>query len=285
MTAAASWKERRPEEIAALEEEAVQRFAREHPELRLAPVAIVIPALNEEASLGGVLAAISPRSCELDVETIVVDDGSSDATGEVARSGGAHVARLERNCGQGTAFKVAYRLAREHGARFIVTLDADGQWDPADVERVLEPVAAGQAELCLGSRVLGRAESTVFIRRIGVWLFATVVRVLTGTRVTDTSTGLRAMTADVTAAVRLVEPQYQASELLVGALVHGYRVVERPVVMHARVAGESVKGRNLFYGLRYARVLARTWWRERRAVRERRVAPALAADGVADETA
>ena len=130
---------------------------------------------------------------------------------------------------------------------------------------MLAPVVAGEADLVLGSRVLGRAETSDNVRAAGVRVFSGLVRVLTGVRVSDTSSGLRAMVAELTARVTLDQPQYQSSELLLGAIAHGYRVAERPVTMHARTAGESAKGTNLVYGLSYARVILRTWWRERRA--------------------
>lgn len=243
---------------------AIRRFRADHPELRLAPVVIVIPALDEAEAIGAVLARIPARACDLDVDTIVVDDGSGDGTGAVAREHGAYVARRERNGGQGAAFRVGYRLAWDHGARFVVTLDADGQWDPADVPGVLKPVVDGEADLVLGSRVLGGSEAPDLVRRAGVGVFARLVRVLTGVALTDTSSGLRAMVADLGVTVRQEQDQYQSSELLVGAIFHGYRVAERPVVMHARTAGESKKGGNALYGLRYARAILRTWWRERR---------------------
>jgi len=243
---------------------AVRAFRAAHPGLSLAPVVVVIPALDEEQAIATVLDAIPRQACGLDVDKIVVDDGSTDATARVAAAHGAHVARLERNCGQGAAFRVGYRLGREYGAAFLVTLDADGQWDPADIPVVLQPVVDGQADLVLGSRVLGRAETDDAVRQAGVRVFAVLVRVLTGVRVTDTSSGLRAMVAELTATVRQEQPQYQSSELLLGAIFNGYRVAERPIVMHKRVAGQSKKGRNALYGLRYARVILRTWWRERR---------------------
>ncbi len=230
---------------------------------RLAPVAVVIAALNEEESLGDVLAEIPPEACGLTVATIVVDDGSTDATSEVARAAGVHVHRLERNEGHGVALRTGYRLARQGGARYIVTLDADGQWNPVEMGGLLQPLVDGEADLVIGSRVLGSTETDDAFRQAGVHVYARLVRLLTGVRVTDTSSGFRAMRAEVTDQVRQTQIQYQTSELLIGAIYAGFRIAERPIVMRKRLAGQSKKGHNLLYGARYARVILRTWWRER----------------------
>jgi glycosyltransferase involved in cell wall biosynthesis len=249
----------------AVKEEAIRAFDAAHPALRFPPVVVVIAALDEADSICGVLDAIPSEACGLAIETLVIDDGSTDGTADVARAAGVHVARLERNCGHGVALRVGYRLAREHGARFIVTLDADGQWDPVELPRVLEPLARDEADMVIGSRVLGSTETDDQFRQVGVHVFAALVRLLTGARVTDTSSGYRAMRAEVTETVRQEQVQYQTSELLIGAIFQGYRIVERPIVMRQRAAGESKKGHNVLYGLRYARVILRTWWRERGA--------------------
>jgi glycosyltransferase involved in cell wall biosynthesis len=240
-------------------------FDAEYPDVRFAPVVAVIAALDEEGALGTVLREIPDEACGLAVDALVIDDGSTDATSDVARAGGAYVARLERNLGHGVALRVGYRLAREHGARYIVTLDGDGQWNPAELPVVLEPVVSGEADFAIGSRVLGAAETDDALRHAGVHVFGALVRVLTGSRVTDTSSGFRAMRVEVTETVRQVQAQYQTSELLIGALAHGYRVVERPITMRKRMAGQSKKGHNVLYGLRYARVVVGTWARERGA--------------------
>lgn len=246
---------------------AIAAFHAEHPELTFAPVVAVIAALDEAGAIGSVVAEVPRVACGLEVDVLVVDDGSRDGTAQVARDHGAQVVRLELNCGHGVALRVGYRLAREHGARFIVTLDGDGQWNPAELPQVLEPVAAGEADFCIGSRVLGAAETDDPVRQAGVHVFGALVRLLTGARVTDTSSGFRAMRVEVPATVKQVQVQYQTSELLIGALAHGFRVTERPIVMRKRLAGESKKGRNLLYGARYCRVILQTWWRERRSLR------------------
>jgi glycosyltransferase involved in cell wall biosynthesis len=250
----------------------IRAFHDAHPGLRLAPVVVVIAALDEAQCIAGVLRDVPPAACGLAVATLVVDDGSRDATAAVAAQAGAHVARLERNCGHGVALRVGYELARDLGARFIVTLDADGQWDPVELPRVLEPVVNDEADFVIGSRVLGRAETDDRFRQTGVHVFAALVRLLTGARVTDTSSGYRAMRAELTAAVPQRQVQYQTSELLIGAILRGYRIAERPIVMHKRAAGQSKKGNDLLYGLRYTRVILETWWRERRAARRAPVA-------------
>ena len=242
---------------------AIHDFVAEHGERVLAPVVVVIAALDEADCIAEVLRDIPATACGLAIDTLVVDDGSTDGTADVARAEGVLVARLERNCGHGVALRVGYQLAREHGARYIVTLDADGQWNPAELEGVLQPLADDEADFVIGSRVLGATETDDGFRHAGVHVFGWLVRRLTGVTVTDTSSGYRALRAEITATVPQSQVQYQTSELLIGAIAQGYRIAERPIVMRKRLAGESKKGTNLIYGFRYCRVILTTWWRER----------------------
>jgi len=181
----------------------------------------------------------------------------------VARAHGALVCDVPVNRGQGAALRLGYRLAREGGARYIVTTDADGQYNPAEMERVLAPVVAGEADFVTGSRKLGSQETNDPVRRLGTWVFAVTISLLTRQHITDSSFGLRAMRAEVTGAVRLEQPQYQSSELLIAVLAHGFRVAEVPATIHKRQVGESKKGHNAIYGLKFAGVVLGTWWRER----------------------
>ncbi len=265
MTTASAAKTLRPY-VQQVREQAIREFGARYPGLRFAPVVVVIAALNEQDGIGGVLEGIPPQACGHRIDTLVVDDGSSDATCEVSLRHGVRVARLERNCGHGVALRLGYQLARDHGADYIVTLDADGQWDPHELPRVLQPLVDGEADFVIGSRVLGSTEAEDQFRQAGVHVFAGLVRLLTGVKVTDTSSGYRAMRAELTATVPQKQVQYQTSELLIGAIYQGYRVAERPIVMHKRTAGESKKGNNVLYGFRYARVILTTWWRARRSV-------------------
>ena len=229
----------------------------------LPPVAVVIAAYNEEGVVGSVVDALPSKLCGLTTAAIVVSDGSKDGTVAEADAHGALVCDVPVNRGQGAALRLGYRLAREGNAQYIVTTDADGQYNPAEMDAVLGPVVAGQADFVTGSRKLGSQETKDLVRRIGTWVFATSISLLTRQRITDSSFGLRAMRAEVTGAVRLEQPQYQSSELLIAVLTHGYRVAEVPATIHKRKVGESKKGHNAIYGLKYAGVVLGTWWRER----------------------
>jgi glycosyltransferase involved in cell wall biosynthesis len=228
----------------------------------LAPLVVVIAALNEEQSIGSVIDEVPRTVAELPTQVLVVDDGSTDKTSTVSDEHGALVCSLAQNCGHGTALRAGYRLAREGGARYIATLDADGQWDPADLPAMVGLLERDEADFVIGSRQLGRTENTDAVRNLGVRFFSKVISALTRTRLTDSSSGLRAMRVEVTEKVRQTQPQYQTSELLIGAIFQGYRVAEVPTVMRVRLAGVSKKGRNLFYGPRYAAVIVRTVRRE-----------------------
>jgi hypothetical protein len=245
------------------DEEALAEFTQRYGEPSFPPVVVLIAAYNEADGIGAVLDTVPATSCGLDVKALVVVDGSTDATAEVTRRHGAYACVVPTNRGQGAALRLGYHLARTGGARFIVTTDADGQYDLAELPLLLKPLLADEADFVTGSRRLGTDFSPDPVRRAGVRFFAWLISRLTGHRVTDTSFGFRAMRAPVTGAVTLTQPQYQSAELLVGVLSRGYRVLEQPMTMRPRGAGRSKKGNNLAYGLRYARVVMATWWRER----------------------
>ena len=242
---------------------AVARFDAEHPGLRLPPVAVVVAAYDEEAAVGDVVRALPSRIAGEEARVLVVVDGATDATAARAREAGALVCDVPVNRGQGAALRLGYLLARRGGARYIATTDADGQYDAADLDRVVAPLVAGTADFVSGSRVLGAAHTDDRTRALGVTVFAGLITLLTGRRVTDPANGLRAMRAEVAARVTLRQPQYQAAELLIGAIAAGFRTTEVPTTMRARSAGSTKKGGNLLYGARFGRVVVGTWWRER----------------------
>jgi hypothetical protein len=253
------------------ERAAVDAFLAAHPAGAGAPLAVVIPAYNEEPTVADVIREIPAEAAGLATEVIVVVDGAKDQTAREAMSAGALVCDVTVNRGQGAALKLGYWLARARGARIIVTIDADGQYEAEEISRVVQPILDDRADFVSGSRRLGTELTTDTTRHAGVIVFGLLISLLVRHRVTDPACGLRAMTAQVTADVVLEQPQYQASELQISAALHGYRLGEVPTTMRDRGdhATGTKKGGNLGYGVRFARAALRTWARDRKAARTR----------------
>jgi glycosyl transferase family 2 len=259
-------KQRLSAEDVAIDDATVADFVARHGAPVFAPVTIVIPSYGEAANIEKVLSEIPPEIQGLETSAVVVVDGrhpkeEEGATASRVEAAGHHVAVAPVNRGQGAALRVAYRLAREGGARFVVSLDADGQYDPSEIADLLEPILRGEADFVSGSRRLGSTEHYDAVRNAGVDFYARVISILTRHRITDPANGLRAMRAELTGDVPLTEPQYQASELEVGAIMRGWRVTERPNTMRRRGSGKSKKQHNIFYALHFGRVVTRTWLR------------------------
>jgi glycosyltransferase involved in cell wall biosynthesis len=207
------------------------------------------------------------RVGDFDVSTLVVVDGGGDSTAQVAGDAGAFTCVLPVNLGQGAALKLGYELASRHGARYVVTLDADGQNDPAEMETMIQPLVDGTADFVIASRRLGIDHTTDRFRRAGVTLYAGILNTILSENLTDSSNGYRAFTIELLddIAPRLAEDQYQTAEVVIVASSRDWRITERPTVWHPRASGTSKKGGNLFFGLQYARVIASTWLRATRA--------------------
>jgi glycosyltransferase involved in cell wall biosynthesis len=230
------------------------------------PVTIVIPSYGEAANIVRVLEEIPSEMLGMETSALVVVDGrhpdeEEGATAARVESTGHFVAVAPVNRGQGAALRVAYRLARAGGARYVVSLDADGQYDAHEIPSLLEPIVADQVDFVSGSRRLGSTEHYDAVRNAGVDFYAKYISFLTRQKITDPANGLRAMRAELTADVPLTEPQYQASELEVGAIMRGWRVTERPNTMRRRGSGKSKKQHNILYALQFGRVVTKTWLR------------------------
>ncbi|MGH2843556.1 MAG: glycosyltransferase family 2 protein [Solirubrobacteraceae bacterium] len=246
-------------------------FFAAHPAGEGAPIAIVIPAYNEEPTVATVVRGIPREIGGRAVEVIVVVDGSDDRTAEEARAAGALVCDVPVNRGQGLIFMLGYWLADKRGAQYIATTDADGQYDEREFDRVLEPILSGRADFVNGSRRLGTELTTDPMRHAGVIFFGTAMSLLLRQRISDPASGMRAFRTEVIRTVTLEQIQYQTSELLISTAMHGFRIVEVPTTMRDRPdeATLTKKGPNLLYGMRFARAILLTFMRERRASRSR----------------
>jgi hypothetical protein len=224
-------------------------------------IAILVPAYNEAENIGHVLERMPAAVCGVATETLVVDDGSRDGTGDVAAGHGAAVARHVANRGGGAALRTGYRLMVESGARIVVTLDADGQHLPSEMERLVKPVLDGEVDVAHGSRVLGQADRNHFARELGIVFFNRLVSFITRTHVTDCSNGYRAVRTTVLPQLVLRQEQFHTSEFMIEAIKRGIPAKEVPVTVEQRLHGHSKKPAVLRYGVGFANAIVRTWLR------------------------
>lgn len=224
-------------------------------------VAVVIPAFNEADNIAYVLEQIPEEVCGIETAVLVVDDGSRDGTEEIAAGYGATVARHVVNRGGGAALRTGYRLMVDSGAVIVVTLDADGQHLPAEMERLVRPVLEGKADVAHGSRVLGHADKNHFARELGIVFFNRVVSFITRTHVTDCSNGYRAVRTSVLPQLVLKQEQFHTSEFLIEAIKRGVPAVEVPVTVEKRLHGSSKKPAVFRYGMGFTNAILRTWLR------------------------
>ncbi len=195
---------------------------------------IIIPGYNEESVIGAVIFELVSSWPNV----IVVDDGSRDATGAVAREAGATVLTHILNRGQGAALQTGIAYALRCNAQIVVTFDSDGQHRPEDVDRLVEPIIAGRAEVVLGSRFLGTTENMSWRRRMLLRAAIVFTRLSSGARVTDTHNGLRAFSRDAASRIRIeLDRMAHASEIIDQIAARGLRFVEVPV--HVRYSDYS----------------------------------------------
>ncbi len=202
---------------------------------------VIIPAFNEAAVIARVVSEVARAGYRV----VVVDDGSRDATADVARAGGATVIGHPFNLGQGAALQTGIDYALAHGAELVVTFDADGQHRVADISRLTEALVEERADFALGSRFLGQAPNLPTLRRLALIAATRFTRLTTGLQLTDAHNGLRAMTRRGAAAIRLRQNRMaHASELLSQIADSGLRYVERPVTIEY-TAYSLAKGQKL----------------------------------------
>jgi len=203
-------------------------------------IVAIVPAWNEAGAIGRVIDEITAFDPAIDV--VVVDDASTDETAAVAEARGAIVLRLPFNVGIGGAVQTGFRYAVERGYELAVRLDGDGQHDASEISKLLAPLETGDADLVIGSRFVdpGSSYRPPFARRVGIRVFARLVSVLGGQRVTDTTSGFVALDR---AGIELFAAEYPHDypevEATLVALRSGLRLAQVQVEMRERETGSS----------------------------------------------
>jgi glycosyltransferase involved in cell wall biosynthesis len=210
-------------------------------------IGIVVPAFNEKENIGKVLEAIKGNGFSPS-DIIVVDDGSSDDTYCVAQKANAFVVRHKRNRGAGAALKTGFTLALKKGFDIVVLLDADGQHDPAEIRKILLPILSGEADMTIGSRFLGSYQAIFFMRFLGITWLNLLIRLITNVRITDSTSGFRAITSTGLAMIDMRAKRHWAAEMIIEAWKRNLRIKEVPVNMKRRQSGTSfLSERSTFY--------------------------------------
>lgn len=225
---------------------------------------VVIPCLNEEKTIAHVIREI-PRSIPGigRVDVAVVDDGSTDATAELAQEAGAIVLKHSRNRGVGAAFRTGLRHARVNDYDYLVNMDGDGQFNPSTIPDILAPVLAGEADLVTGSRFKDKAliPKMPGIKRWGNFRIAGLVSMLTGQKFYDVSCGFRAYNKELIAELTLLGDFTYTHEALLQAAFKSFKIVEVPVeVRGEREFGKSRVASNLWlYAKRTSSIIGSTF--------------------------
>lgn len=210
-------------------------------------VLLIVPAFNEEQNIEktiGQIKAYQPRD-DYTLDYIVIDDGSTDGTGEICRRKGYPCVHLVQNLGIGGAVQTGYLYAVRHQYDAAVQFDGDGQHDIQSLDAILRPVLEGETDLCVGSRFLDRTSQfqSTALRQVGIRYLSLLLRVLSGLHVSDPTSGYRAASrAAATCFAQQYPVDYPEPESLALLEKKGFRVSEAPVNMFPRGGGNSSIG-------------------------------------------
>lgn len=209
---------------------------------------IIIPAYNETGMIGSTIQDIRKIS---HADIIVVNDGSTDNTANEARGSGAVVIDLPFNLGYGSALQTGFKYALEKGYKFAVQMDADGQHDPSSIHTLIKPVINGEVDVVIGSRFLGDNNyKSPVIRRIGMFFFALIARIVTRKKITDPTSGYQAINRKAMElfASDVYPADYPDADVIIMLYRRGIRFTEVPVAMNRSIGNTSMhSGLKPFY--------------------------------------
>lgn len=225
-------------------------------------VCVTIPAYNEEDTVGAVV-----RECREVLEEegyeytiLVVDDGSTDGTAAAAREAGAEVHSHHTNRGLGRTFATAMREVLRYDPDVIVNIDADGQYEPGEMPSLIAPVAAGEADLALGTRQVFSLDHMPLSKKVGNKIGSLVTSMLAGRYITDAQSGYRAFTPELASRLTLFGTYTYVQESLIQATHKGFEITQVPISFYERESGDSRLISSLLTYIRNAaRIVIRTY--------------------------
>ena len=207
--------------------------------LEEARILVIVPAHNEQANVSRILSEIREKAGYVDI--LLVNDGSTDKTGEVARHNGVRVIDLPSNMGIGAAVQAGFRVASEDGYDIAIQIDADGQHDPSYIPLMCKPIFNGDADVVIGSRYKEKTDyKTSIVRLAGIKFFSWLASTIIKQRITDTTSGLRALNKDAIALFAQEYPtEFPDAEAIILLGYRGFCISEIPIKMRQRLGGDS----------------------------------------------
>lgn len=201
----------------------------------------IIPAYNEEASIAKVLN--DARNSDLNADILVINDGSTDNTSEIAKQMGVMVLDIPFNIGYGLAVQTGFRFATDYEYDFVITIDGDAQHDPSFTKNLIEAMHREGADVVVGSRFLEGTYKMGIARRIGAWLFSKIARFYTGTKFTDPTSGFQLLNRNVFSYLSKSDNyplDYPDVNIIMALHKMRFKVVEAPVRMVEKTKGKSM---------------------------------------------
>jgi glycosyltransferase involved in cell wall biosynthesis len=227
-----------------------------------AKIVVMIPALNEEKTIADIIMRITKvfGKNPYRYQIVVIDDGSTDQTSQIARKAGGVVVGHPWNRGLAEAVKTGLDEAFQRNADIVVNIDADGQYRPEEIPRLIKPILDGKADMVLGSRFTGKIEYMPLVKWLGNRFFTWLLVIVTGFPFTDTQTGFRALTRNAAKKIVLHSRYTYTQEMLIHATEAGLKIIEVPIHFGKRKHGNSRLIFNpLSYGLRVLPIIFHTF--------------------------
>ncbi len=226
---------------------------------------ILIPAYNEEDNISSTLNKIPEQICGLKPFVLVISDGSDDETACIVEKMGFNVVEHSVNLGQCAAYRTGYMISKSLDFKYLIHLDADGQYNPTQIERLLMPLISDNFDFISGSRILGYYENKYsynqIIRTIGLAFFNLILSIILKRKITDSASGFRSIKVELLKKLVLKQEQFHSTELLLEAVSKGSKFKEVPVSFLKRSSGKSKKPHFIKYGFGFSIAILKTWLR------------------------
>ncbi|MCR5848950.1 MAG: glycosyltransferase family 2 protein [Lachnospiraceae bacterium] len=248
-------------------------------------VLVIIPAYNEGKNIGALLEKLERKDISDICDILVINDASTDDTGQIVRSRSHKVIRNVFNLGYGSGLQAGYKYAKRYNYSFVIQMDADGQHDPENVLKIYKALTTTDEnnlvpDIVLGSRFLKDSPEykSSFAKDLGYFLFRSLIRILTGRKIKDPTTGLQGLSRRAFcyyAGYEHFDDQYPDANMILQMIMLGYEVVEIPALMHHRVSGKSMHSgiKPIIYMIRMCYSILAVWIRIKILKTDQKVKP------------